>query len=132
RIELRRGERAERVGREVAPETAGPMDVLQAPVAHVLRANADELLHPVVERAGEVPHLEVAADHRTLEPVAQDDVQRVRDLVGVDANEASLDLRDVTEDRLVAEALAGAAEDLARGLREPRGELRRSRRLHLP
>jgi hypothetical protein len=89
--QLRRQHGAQRVAREVAEGAAGPVDVLQAAQPVVGRNDAEEIPHPLVPGARQVAHGEVARDQRAFEAVAQDDVQRVGRLVGLDADEAALD-----------------------------------------
>src|SRR3546814_13661479 len=69
------------------------LDVLQTAAPVVGRADAEQPLQAVAPGVREIPEIEVALDHRLLQPVAQDDVGRVGDLVRVHADEAPLDPR---------------------------------------
>ncbi len=87
RIEkLRRRHGAQRVGREVTPSAARPVDVLQAAILVIVRRDADEFLHAVAPRAGQIGEIEIAGDQRLLQSVAQNHVRGVRRFVGIDAN----------------------------------------------
>ena len=65
------------------------MNVLQATLDIVGRTDPQPLLHPGIPRLRQVAHGELAAQQLLLQLVAQHDVQRIRELVGVDANEAA-------------------------------------------
>ena len=78
----------ERVGREVAVRRARPVHVLEHAARVVGHLDAEELPHPRVPRLRQVGERELAGDELLLELEAEDDVQRVGDLVGVDADQA--------------------------------------------
>ena len=84
--QLRRRQRAQRIGREIAVRPVVPVDVLQAPLGVVGRGEPEELAHGVVPGAGQIPEREIAGDHRLLQPVAQNHVQGIGHLIGVDAD----------------------------------------------
>ena len=85
---------------------------------------------PSFQAAGRSATLEVARDQRPLEPVAQDDVQRVGHLVGVDADEAALDAG--VEALEVRRREGGVvAERLLELARQKAHERRRTAGLHL-
>ena len=92
--ELRRDQAAERVAREVAERAARPVHVLQDAAGVVGDLDAEQPAHAVVPRGGQVGDLERALDQRDLELEAQDDVQRVGERVGRDADQRRLDRGD--------------------------------------
>src|SRR5579885_1902845 len=65
--ELRRGHRAQGVGREIAPGAVIPVNVLQAALAIVGWHDAEERAHAVVPRRRQLPEREIAGDHCALE-----------------------------------------------------------------
>ena len=89
--ELRRVERSERVGREVADQPGRPVHVLQHAHAVVRRNDADERAHALVPGGRQIVDRQVASHQRELELEAQEDVQVVGDLVGLDADQRRLD-----------------------------------------
>ena len=112
--ELRRGDVAERVRREVADRAAGPVRVLERAVRDVRHLDAEVLHHLRVPGLGNVGSGELAGGHVLLELEAEDDVEVVRGLVRLDADERRL------------HAVDGAVEALCVGA----VHLRRERVLH--
>ena len=86
------------------------------PQAVVGRGDAQQLPHAVVPGARQIGHRELARDQRPLQAMAQDDVQRVGHLVGVDADEAALD-PGVEAQRGSSGAKAGIVAEGARAAR---------------
>mmetsp|Transcript_1361 Transcript_1361/g.4133 ORF Transcript_1361/g.4133 Transcript_1361/m.4133 type:complete len:475 (-) Transcript_1361:197-1621(-) len=87
-VDLHRHDRAERVRREVADRAKGPVDVLQAAARIVGHVYAQVLLHAPHPVGRHLGNLHLAAEERALDVVPQDHVQRVRDLVRLDADAA--------------------------------------------
>jgi bifunctional enzyme CysN/CysC len=131
REQLRRRHGAERVRGEIPPRATGPVDVLEAPVAIGRGHDADEAAHPVSPGARQIAQGQVAADHGALEPVAEHDVQGVRQLVGLDADEAALDAGDDAMEPLSGPRRALAAERGAGERRQVAEELGGAAGLHL-
>ena len=86
------------------------MHVLQHADAVVRRLDADERAHALVPGGRQIVDAEVAAHQRELELEAQEDVQVVGDLVGLDADQRRLD------------EVGGAHELLERDVAELLGE----------
>src|SRR4051794_31997268 len=89
--DLRRDQVAERVRREVADRAARPVDVLQNSLRVVGDADPEVVPHPAVPLVRKLLEREVVGQHRLLELEAQDDVEVVRRLVGLDTDEGRLD-----------------------------------------
>mmetsp|Transcript_37011 Transcript_37011/g.114317 ORF Transcript_37011/g.114317 Transcript_37011/m.114317 type:complete len:225 (+) Transcript_37011:52-726(+) len=86
---LRRRHRPERVRGEEADVADRPVHVLQRTLRRrAVELQADVLLHLARPHRRDVGDRELALEHHALDLVAQDDVQRVRELVGVDADRA--------------------------------------------
>jgi hypothetical protein len=98
------------------------MNVLQTAVAVGWRHDADQPLQPVGPGIGQIARHEVAGEHRALEPVTQDDVRRIGDLVGIDADRAGHDANLPLVQSLGIPGLADAAEDVAQQGRGEAGE----------
>ena len=67
------------------------MDVLQHALDDIRRLDPQVLAELRVERLGEVGRCHRACEHLPLQLEAQDDVERVRDLVGVNADHTRRD-----------------------------------------
>src|SRR6476659_4547772 len=89
--DLRRDQVAERVRREVADRAARPVDVLQDALGVVRHVDPEVVVHPAVPLVRQLVERELVAQHRLLELEAQDDVEVVRRLVRLDADERRLD-----------------------------------------
>ena len=81
---------AEGVGREVAEVAARPVHVLQAAQRVGGHVEAEVALVALVPQAGDVGRAGLAAHEQLLDLVADDDVERVGELVGLGADEARL------------------------------------------
>mmetsp|Transcript_8164 Transcript_8164/g.19887 ORF Transcript_8164/g.19887 Transcript_8164/m.19887 type:complete len:341 (-) Transcript_8164:592-1614(-) len=81
---------AQRVRREVPERAPGPVDVLQHALLVRSRHYPEVLLHPRVPHGREVVDGDLAREEVPLDLEPQDHVQRVRHLVGVDADERGL------------------------------------------
>src|SRR5579864_488396 len=90
--QLHRDDVAERVRREVPEAHVRPVDVLEDAVGEIGRLQAEVLAHLPIERLGEVADVEPAGEQVSLDLEAEDDVQAVRHLVGVDAPQRRLHL----------------------------------------
>ena len=77
----------EEVRREVPEPAARPVRILQDAVCVVRDRDAHELLEARVPGVGQVLHREATGDELLLELEAEDDVEPVAHLVGVDADE---------------------------------------------
>ena len=86
--QLGRDQAAERVAGEVAEAARAPVHVLQAAERVGGNLDAEQAAHPLAPRAGQIPDGELARDQRELELEAQDDMQRVGERVGRDADRA--------------------------------------------
>ena len=104
---------AERVGREVAEAAARPVNVLEHAVRVVGNLDAEVARHRLVPHLRQLAQVEAAHD-LLLELEAEDDVQVVRRLVGLDADQPRPDVVDRPEPRLLVDV----------------AELGRERRLH--
>ena len=71
------------------------MHVLQHAFEVVLRLHAEPLFHAGIPGVAQVAHRELAGQQLVLELVTQLDVQRVGELVGIDADRAALHAREV-------------------------------------
>ena len=87
--ELRGNEGAERVGREVSERTYRPVDVLQAPFRVTGWTDPQALFHEIVPGLGDAANGELAAEDALLQVVAQHDVQRIGELIGIHADQAA-------------------------------------------
>ena len=87
--QLGRDQAAERVAREVAEAAGAPVHVLQAAERVGGDLDAEQAPHPLAPRRRQVGDREVALDQRELELEAQDDVQRIGQRIGGDADRAS-------------------------------------------
>ena len=85
--QLRGDQAAERVAGEVAEAAGAPVHVLQAAERVGGNLDAEQAAHPLAPRAGQVGDGELAVDQRELELEAQDDVQRIGERVGGDADQ---------------------------------------------
>jgi hypothetical protein len=113
--QLRRSHVADGVGREVAELPPRPVDVLQHPACVVGHRYPSSSRVFASQAAGQVGHRERPLHERDLELEAQDDVQGVRHLVGVDADERRLhDVDRPQEVAVVQVAERSGAEQLAR------------------
>ncbi len=93
---MRGGERAQGVGREVAEKARIPVHVLHATVCVLARGGQPQIaLHGVVPCLGQVGHREGAVQQLAFQLEAQDDVERVGDLVRVHADVAACHPGDV-------------------------------------
>jgi hypothetical protein len=111
-VQLRGDHGAEGVRGEVAERAHRPLDVLQA-AFHVARgADPEPLLHAGVPGGWQVLDGEIAGKDALLEVVPQHDVQRVRDLVGVDPDVAAAHAGEMPVDVLVLPLGAPDAEML--------------------
>ncbi len=90
--QLNRDDVPERIGREVPHRHVRPVDVLQDADDDVGRLKSEVLAHLRVERIGQILERELAGEQCALELEAEDDVQAVRHLVGVDSAERRLHL----------------------------------------
>src|SRR3954454_14100570 len=93
--QLRGHQVADRVRREVADHPRAPVDVLQDARLQRRRLETEQAVGRLVPRLGQIPDGEPALDQRELELEPQRDVQVVRRLVRLDADEAEPDLDDV-------------------------------------
>src|SRR5262249_15648013 len=99
---------AERVGREVAESAEAPVNVLQAATRIVGRRQPERGTESIVPRTGHVRGLQVAAHERLLHLEAQHNVQVVRRLVCLDANERGahiVDREDPVVERYVTQRI---------------------------
>ena len=69
------------------------MDVLQAAVGGAGRAHLQPLLHAAVPGLGQIAHRQLARQQFLLQLIAQQDVQRIGQLIGIDADQAALHVR---------------------------------------
>src|SRR5207245_6415070 len=115
----------------ISPGAVVPVDVLQAAFAIAWWSDADELSHAVIPLARQILDLEVARHHRLLQSVAQDDVGGICDLVGVNTDEAALDLRVNPIEVVRLPGRAVAAEGIAQERRHELQELAAAADLHL-
>ena len=81
------------------------MHVLEAAAPVVRGTDPDELLHAVVPALGQVLRVEVAEQELLLETEAEDDVQPVRRLVRVDADQGRARPVDRAVERLERDVL---------------------------
>ena len=95
------------------------MDVLEAARGVVGGLDPQELLHLRVPGMRQVAGTEGAVHEGGLELEAQDDVERVGDLVGVHADEGGLDLVERPVEVLEADAVDGRRESARSGLELP-------------
>ena len=114
--ELAADDVAERVRGEVADRADRPMHVLKHAEPVVRRLDAEVLAHALVPHRGQVLELDRPCDQLLLELEAEDDVQVVRRLVGLDANQRRLDPVD--------RAVPVLELDIAQGLRKVLAQLR--------
>ena len=63
----------------------------QAALSIAGRRQVEQLAHALVPRCGQIAQRELARDQRLLQPIAQDDVARITNLIGLYANQARLD-----------------------------------------
>src|SRR5215210_6825707 len=92
--DLHREHVPERVRGEVAVRGARPVDVLEHSSCVVGDVDPEEVLHARVPCLRQVGERERARHELLLELEAEDDVKRVRDLVGVDADQSGRDAVD--------------------------------------
>src|SRR5947209_7280388 len=118
--ELDRDDVPERVRREVAKARARPVDVLEDALDDVFRLDAEVLLELGVERLRQLGGRDRPREHLPLELEAEDDVERVRHLVGLDARRARRDL------------VERAVELLERDAGKPRRERLLQARIEVP
>ena len=88
REQLGRVDVAQRIGREVPDHPLGPVAILQAAGAIVLRHHTQVPLVQLGPGAGEIRAAQIAAEQRALELEANDDVKVVGHLVGLRAQRA--------------------------------------------
>ena len=98
--QLDRDDVPERVRREVADAHVRPVHVLEHAVREVGWLQSEVLAHLRVEGLRQVAHLEAPGEELALDLEAQDDVQAIRHLVGVDAPERRLHLVQRALERL--------------------------------
>src|SRR6516162_8327503 len=84
-------QRAERIGREIAPIAVVPVYILQTALAVVVGRNPEHVAHRRSPGGRQLRGVEIAVKHRALETVAQDDMSRVGHLVGIDPDESATD-----------------------------------------
>ena len=129
--ELGGGQRAQGVGREIAKLAGVPVDVLHAPILVVRRLDAEGRRHARPPRAGKIRNREIAGEQRALEPVAQDDVERIGRFVGLDADEPGLDADIEAAEIVRLPARSFAGKGVADERRQKADELRAPARVHL-
>ena len=119
RHELRRVKVAQRVSREITQSTHAPVDVLEAAEPVVRRRQIEHLPELVVPCARHVGRQQIARENRELQFEAQNNVQVVGRLVGLDPDEGRLRLVDreikVVEAHFaqrIDENLLGAGEEM--------------------
>ncbi len=83
---------AEAVGREIAEDAHAPVDVLEAAFGVVLHGESEEGLEAAVPLGGDIGEGELAGEDGAFQLEAEEDVQVVGDLVGLDADVAALGL----------------------------------------
>ena len=88
------------------------MNVLQAPLHIVRRADAEPLLHPGVPGFGQVAHRQLSGEQLLLQLVAQHDVQRVGELVRIHADQSAPHPGEVAVDVLHVPLRSARAEVL--------------------
>ena len=88
-VQLRRDECAQRVRRIIAERADRPVHVLQAAFGIVGGLETEPLLQTLVPGGRQVADRERAVENPLLELVAQHDVHRIRELVGVHAHGAA-------------------------------------------
>src|SRR5215204_6420827 len=104
---------AELVRREVPEEPDRPVHVLQHTVSIVRNVDAEVVLHASVPDLGQLTHFDGSGQELLLELEPQDDVQTVRDLVRVTANQPRTDRAHGTDEgRLVDPAQRGGKDRL--------------------
>lgn len=115
--ELGRVDVAERVGGEVSEATHRPVDVLEASVGVVGRAEAEEFFELFIPGGGDVGHFEVSGKEGAFELEAEEDVKVVSGFVGFNADGRVGRAVDGREELIEVELLKVGKEFL--GAREP-------------
>src|SRR5689334_445861 len=85
---------AERVAREIANQTFRPVSVLKTSGPIVFRDDANVAPVQVGPRTRKIGCTEIAVEHGALELESDDDVQIVRHLIGLDADDARRNVID--------------------------------------
>ncbi len=104
RHELGGKDRPYRVAREIAERPLIPVDVLQATLAVMAGADAEQAAHPLRPGGGQVGNAERAGEERFLELVAEDDMGGVGHLVGIDPDQGAADAPPMRPHRFRIEA----------------------------
>src|SRR5262249_14224419 len=120
--DLHREDRAEQVRGEVAEATAGPVRILQDAERVVRDGEAQQLLEPGVPGVREILDGKTAGQQLLLELEAEDHVQPVARLVGVDAHERAPDTIDRAVELLERHAAERTWERLLHARVEPAPE----------
>ncbi len=85
---------AQGISGEIADQAFAPVAVLQAALGIVGRDHAEGVLAGIVPGGGQIGHVQVALDQGPFQLKANENVQVVRDLVGLDAIEGRSDVID--------------------------------------
>ena len=109
--ELSRVKVAQRVGREIAEEPGAPVDVLEAALGVVTGANPQGLAILLVPGRGQIMDRQVAGEHRLFQVEADDDVQVVSHLVGLNPDQAGLDVVDGGQELVERDVMEGLRKD---------------------
>ena len=109
----------------------GPVNVLQAAVDVVGRANVQALLEIGVPRLRQIRHRQRALEHFLLEVVAQHDVHRISELIGIHADEAALHANEMAVQVLLAPLLAAHLQVLVEQRLQVRDERAAAAQVHL-
>ena len=106
------------------------MHILHDAVPVVAGADADQAFHQLVPGAGQVGGRQFARYDGFLQAVAQDHVQRVGDLIGIDANQAGLYPTIDAQQVVGLPGFSLTAENAPDDGHQERDGLRRARGLH--
>src|ERR1700680_3348838 len=98
--QLRSDDRAQDVRREIAERSDCPVNVLQYALRIVRRFDPYTLLHSGAPCRWQIAYRELPAQEFLLKLVAQHDVQRIGELVGVNSNQAAPHARQMRIDIL--------------------------------
>ena len=116
--ELRRVDVAERVGWEIAKEPGAPVDVLQAALGIVRGRDSQGLAVLLVPCVGQLADWQFIGKQGLLQLEADDDVQVVSHLVGLDPDQAGLHVVDGGQELVERDIMKGLVKHPP-GHREP-------------
>ena len=117
--DLNRDRVPERVGREVAVRGARPVHVLEDAARVVGNLDAEQIEHAGVPRLRQLLQRQRALHQPLLELEAEDDVERVGDLVGLDPDQPRRDAVDPAVERLQVDRLERRKPPLQLGQEAP-------------